>query len=143
MGQIGWRAGWEDLVGCLCSAIALAHVRGDHRQERRPRMHGINLDGLSEAELIELHDAVVDRLHFLHQQKTAHALLGLAIGERVVFEDNYGQTQAGSVIRRNRKTVTVHGDNGRQWNVSPQLLRKEKRTDEGQSGKLVPFSRKA
>jgi hypothetical protein len=106
-------------------------------------MHGINLDGLSEADLIELHDMIVDRLQFLHQQKTTHALLELAIGERVLFEDNYGQMQAGIVIRRNRKTVTVHGDNGRQWNVSPQLLRKEKRAGELQSGKLVPFSRKA
>ena len=105
-------------------------------------MHGINLDGLSEAELIALHDAVVDRLHFLHRQKTTQALLELSIGERVMFEDNNGQTHAGIVIRRNRKTVTVHGDNGRQWNVSPQLLRKEKRAVELQSGKLVPFSRK-
>ncbi|MEX2746397.1 hypothetical protein AB3480_35575 [Rhizobium mongolense] len=105
-------------------------------------MHGIDLDDLSEAELIALHDAVVDRLHFLHQQKTTHALLGLSIGERVMFEDNSGQTQAGIVIRRNRKTVTAHGDNGRQWNVSPQLLRKEKLAGELQSGELVPFSRK-
>lgn len=105
-------------------------------------MHGINLDALSEAELIELHDAVVDRLHFLHQQKTTHALLELAIGERVMFEDNNGQTQAGIVIRRNRKTVTVHGDNGRQWNVSPQLLRKEKNAGAAHGGNLVPFSRK-
>ncbi|MDE4586297.1 hypothetical protein LOF17_00005 [Sinorhizobium meliloti] len=70
-------------------------------------------------------------LQFLHQQKTTHALLELAIGERVVFEDNNGRTQAGIVIRRNRKTVTVHCDNARQWNVSPQLLGKEKRPDEG------------
>ncbi|MBB4233396.1 hypothetical protein [Rhizobium mongolense] len=105
-------------------------------------MHGIDLDDLSEAELIALHDAVVDRLHFLHRQKTTHALLRLSIGERVMFEDNSGQTQAGIVIRRNRKTVTVHGDNGRQWNVSPQLLRKEKLAGELQSGELVPFSRK-
>ncbi|GEM_PF-1257712 len=67
-------------------------------------MHGITLDGLSEAELIELHDQIVDRLHFLHQQRTTHALLELAIGERVMFEDNSGQTQEGIVIRRNRKT---------------------------------------
>jgi hypothetical protein len=106
-------------------------------------MLGIDLGELSEAELIALHDAVVDRLHFLHQQKTTHALLELAIGERVVFEDNGGQTHAGIVIRRNRKTVTVHGDNGRQWNVSPQLLRKEKRAGKLQSGKLVAFSRTA
>ena len=38
--------------------------------------------------------------------------------------------------------LTVHGDNGRQWNVSPQLLRKEKRAGAAQGGNLVPFSRK-
>ncbi|QFI70610.1 hypothetical protein EKH55_5736 (plasmid) [Sinorhizobium alkalisoli] len=53
-------------------------------------MHGINLDDLNEVELIALHDAIVDRLHFLHRQKTTHALLELAIGERVMFEDNSG-----------------------------------------------------
>nr|WP_234704975.1 hypothetical protein [Sinorhizobium meliloti] len=121
--------------------IALVEFRSDDRPEWGPRMHGINLDALNEAELIELHDAVVD-LHVLHQQKTTHALLELAIGERLMFEDNNGQTQAGIVIRRNRKTVTVHGDNGRQWNVSPQLLRKEKRAGAAQGGNLVPFSRK-
>ncbi|QFI70611.1 hypothetical protein EKH55_5737 (plasmid) [Sinorhizobium alkalisoli] len=36
--------------------------------------------------------------------------------------------------------MTVHGDNGRQWHVSPQLLRKE--TVAAQGGNLVPFSRK-
>ena len=105
-------------------------------------MHGINLDDLNEAELITLHDAIVDRLHYLHQQKTTHALLELAIGERVMFEDNSGQTQVGIVIRRNRKTVTVHGDDGRQWNVSPQLLRKKKNAVAAQGGDHVPFSRK-
>ncbi|UWU17654.1 hypothetical protein N2599_33590 (plasmid) [Rhizobium sullae] len=59
-----------------------------------------------------------------------------------MFEDNDGRTQAGIVIRRNRNTVTVHGDTARQWNVSPQLLRKEKRAGELQGGKLVPFPRK-
>ncbi|WP_234907961.1 MULTISPECIES: hypothetical protein [Ensifer] len=78
----------------------------------------------------------------MSRRKTTHALLELAIGERVIFEDSNGQTQAGIVIRRNRKTVTVHGDNARQWNVSPQLLRKERRPDERQSSKLVPFSGK-
>ena len=106
-------------------------------------MHRIELGELSEAELIALHDAIVERLHFLHQRRTTHALLELSIGERVVFEDNSGETHAGIVIRRNRKTVTVHGDNGRQWNVSPQLLRKEKKTGELQGGKLISLSRNA
>jgi len=57
---------------------------------------------LSEAELIELHYAVVDRLQFLHQQKTTHALLELAIGERVVFEDNNGRPESSSVATAKR-----------------------------------------
>jgi hypothetical protein len=105
-------------------------------------MHGIDLDDLSEAELITLHDSIVDRLHFLHQQKTTRALLDLSIGARVVFEDNSGQTHAGIVIRRNRKTVTVHSDCGRQWTISPQLLRKEEQARELSHGKLLPFSKK-
>ncbi|OHV80333.1 hypothetical protein [Ensifer sp. LCM 4579] len=105
-------------------------------------MHGIDLDGLSEAELIELNEQIVARLQLLHQQKTTRALLGLGIGDRVMFDDHVGQTLTGIVIRRNRKTVTVHGDDGRQWNVSPQLLRKEKNAGAAQGGNLLPFSRK-
>jgi hypothetical protein len=105
-------------------------------------MHRIELDELSEGELITLHDAIVDRLQFLHLQKTTRALLDLSIGTRVIFEDNSGQTHAGIVIRRNRKTVTVHSDCGRQWTVSPQLLRKEKQANELSHGKLLPFSKK-
>lgn len=53
-------------------------------------MHGIDLDGLSEAELIELNEQIVARLQLLHQQKTTRALLGLGIGDRVMFDDHVG-----------------------------------------------------
>ncbi|WP_376743321.1 hypothetical protein [Ensifer canadensis] len=38
-------------------------------------MQKFDLDTLSEVELIELRDAVVDRLHFLHEQKKDDACL--------------------------------------------------------------------
>lgn len=38
-------------------------------------MQKFDLDTLSEVELIELHDAVVDRLRFLHEQKEDDACL--------------------------------------------------------------------
>lgn len=86
-------------------------------------MIGIDIDGLSEDELVALNARIVERLRFLHQQKTTSALQEIKIGSGVMFEGPDGAMIQGIVIRRNRKTVTVHADNDRQWNVSPQLLK--------------------
>ncbi len=85
-------------------------------------MAKIDIDSLDEAALIELHDQIVDRLHLLHRQKTTQALQRIKIGGRVMFEGPDNILISGIVIRRNRKTVSIHGDDGRQWNVSPQLI---------------------
>ena len=55
----------------------------------------------------------------------AHAdMLEFWIGDRVTFRPP-GQPQIeGMLTRYNKKTVTVITDEGRQWNVSPQLLSK-------------------
>jgi hypothetical protein len=84
---------------------------------------GIDIDGLSEDELVALNARIVERLRFLHQQKTTSALQEIKIGSGVMFEGPDGAMIKGIVIRRNRKTVTVHANNDRQWNVSPQLLK--------------------
>ena len=86
-------------------------------------MAEIDIDGLSEDELVALNARIVERLRFLHQQKTTSALQEIKIGSGVMFEGPDGAMIQGIVIRRNRKTVTVHADNDRQWNVSPQLLK--------------------
>ncbi len=39
-----------------------------------------------------------------------------------MFEGPDNTLISGIVIRRNRKTVSIHSDDGRQWNVSPQLI---------------------
>jgi hypothetical protein len=41
----------------------------------------------------------------------------------VTFEGAGGVPVRGVVIRRNRKTVTAHADDDRQWNISPKLLK--------------------
>ena len=102
-------------------------------------MKDIDLENLTEAELIALHDAVIDRLHALHLVKTAKALSTLSIGQRVSFTDNSGEKQHGIIIRRNRKTMTVHSQNGRQWNVSPQLLSPENEVKNADRGNIVSF----
>ncbi len=41
----------------------------------------------------------------------------------MTFEGPGGVMIRGIVIRRNKKTVTVHTDDERQWNVSPTLVK--------------------
>jgi len=83
----------------------------------------IDIDTLDEATLIELNARIVERLQFLHHQRTAAALQDIRVGSGVMFEGPGGVIVRGIVIRRNKKTVTVHADDERQWNVSPTLLK--------------------
>ncbi|MFL5289365.1 MAG: mechanosensitive ion channel domain-containing protein [Rhodopila sp.] len=84
----------------------------------------IDIDRLTEAELIDLNHRIVARLRFLHQMRAHAEMLEFKIGDRVTFQSpGQGQIE-GMVTRYNRKTVTVITDDGRQWNVSPQLLSK-------------------
>ncbi len=86
-------------------------------------MRQINIDNLDEATLIELNARIVERLQFLHHQRTAAALQDIRVGCGVTFEGPGGVPVRGVVIRRNKKTVTVHAEDDRQWNVSPTLLK--------------------
>jgi hypothetical protein len=83
----------------------------------------IDIDNLSEAELIDLNHRIVQRLRFIHQMRSHVEMLEFRIGERVEFEPAGHQLQMGVVTRHNQKTVTVITDSGQRWNVSPQLLR--------------------
>lgn len=85
-------------------------------------MRRIDIDSLDEAALVELNTRIVARLQFLHAQRTAAALQDIRVGSGVTFEGHDGTMIRGIVIRRNKKTVTVHTDDERQWNVSPTLL---------------------
>ena len=84
----------------------------------------IDIDGLTEAELIDLNNRVVERLRFLHQMRAHARMLEFTIGDRVSFQPEGGPLVVGMLIRYNRKTVTVITDSGQRWNVAPTLLRR-------------------
>lgn len=83
----------------------------------------IDIDNLTEAELIDLNNRIVQRLRFIHQMRSHVEMIEFRIGERVEFEPAGHPLQMGVVTRHNQKTVTVITDSGQRWNVSPQLLR--------------------
>ncbi len=86
-------------------------------------MTKINIDELSEAELIDLNHKVVERLRFLSQMRAHSQMLDYKIGERVTFHPDGYPSLVGIVTRYNRKSVTVVTDAGQRWNVAPALLR--------------------
>ena len=82
----------------------------------------IDIDKLTEAELIDLNHRIVERLRFLQQMKAHAKMLEFKIGDRVTFRAESGGVIEGMLTRYNRKTVTVITDDGRQWNVPPAFL---------------------
>ena len=95
-------------------------------------MMKVDIDKLSEAELIDLNHRVVERLRFLSQMRAHSQMLDFKIGERVTFHPDGHPLLVGIVTRYNRKTVTVITDAGQHWNVAPGLLRRadsRERTD--------------
>ena len=84
----------------------------------------IDIDKLTEAELIDLNNRVVARLRFLQQMRAHAHMLDFSIGESVSFQPVGHPPITGIISKYNRKTVTVVSTNGQQWNVAPVFLRK-------------------
>jgi hypothetical protein len=84
----------------------------------------IDIDKLSEEELIDLNNRIVARLRFLNQMRAHSQMLDFRIGDRVTFQPEGRPALFGIITRYNKKTVTVITDSGQHWNVAPGLLRK-------------------
>ena len=82
----------------------------------------IDIDRLTETELVDLNHRVVARLRLLHQTRAHAEMLQFKIGDRVTFSPPGEEPVSGMLTRYNKKTVTVITDTGRQWNVSPSLI---------------------
>ncbi|HEV1994701.1 MAG TPA: hypothetical protein VGR03_10250 [Candidatus Acidoferrum sp.] len=96
-------------------------------------MRGINIDSLSEEELVELNHKIVARLRFLGQMRSHSVMLDFRIGEKVKFRPTGRPELIGTLTRYNKKTVTVITESGEHWNVAPGLL---SRLDSGASGNV-------
>lgn len=84
----------------------------------------IPIDHLTEAELVDLNHRVVTRLKFLHEMKLHARMLDFSVGERVSFQPDGHPLLFATIIKYNRKTVTLITEGGQQWNVAPTFLRK-------------------
>ncbi len=86
--------------------------------------HEIDIDKLTEDELINLNNRIVARLKFMQQYRAHSKMLEFSIGDRVSFQPEGHSELNGMLTRYNKKTVTVITDSGQQWNVAPSFLRK-------------------
>jgi hypothetical protein len=106
-------------------------------------MSSINIDSLSEEELVELNHKIVARLRFLGQMRSHTVTLDFRIGEKVKFQPTGRPGLIGTLTRCNKKTVTFITESGEHWNVAPGLLsRLESRTSgnpETSSSTVVQF----
>jgi hypothetical protein len=82
----------------------------------------IDIDRLTEAELIDLNRRVVERLRLLRQVQAHRQMLEFSVGDRVSFQPPGRERLFGVLTRYNRKSVTVITERGEQWNVAPALL---------------------
>ncbi|MCI0350928.1 MAG: hypothetical protein L0Z53_15995 [Acidobacteriales bacterium] len=84
----------------------------------------IDIDGLTEAELIDLNNRIVERLRFLQQARSHKRMLDFKIGDRVSFQPEGHRMIVGVLTRYNKKTVTIITGDGQRWNVAPQFLQR-------------------
>ena len=82
----------------------------------------IDIDRLTETELVDLNRRVVERLRLLQQMRAHKQMLEFRIGDRVAFRADGPGPVEGMLTRYNRKSVTVITDDGHHWNVAPSLL---------------------
>jgi hypothetical protein len=105
---------------------------------------GIDIDRLTEAELVDLNNRIVERLRFLHQARSHKRMLDFKIGDRVSFQPEGRGIVVGILTRYNKKSVTVITEAGERWNVAPQFLHRvvESGTTEEGNPNVVPIRKK-
>ena len=87
----------------------------------------IDIYSLSYEDLVALNHRIVERLKFLDAVNTHEEMMQFAPGDQVSFEPSGRGRQFGTLVKYNKKTVTIITEAGQKWNVSPHLLRKVKK----------------
>ena len=94
----------------------------------------IDIDKLTEPELVDLNNRIVARLRFLHQIRAHASMLEFRLGEKVSFQPDGHPVLFGVITKYNRKSVTVITEGGQHWTVAPNFLRKLNSVAEPASG---------
>jgi len=100
-------------------------------------MNQINVEELTYEELIELNRQIVEQLKYLDLARTHSEMLEFRVGECVRFATG-GRDILGTLMKYNKKTVTVVTEHGESWNVSPSFLTKtEPGSVDGQDSRKI------
>ena len=84
----------------------------------------IDINKLTDNELLDLNQKIVARLKSLQQIKIQKSMKEFRLGDRVSFSSPNGEIIEGMLTKQKKKTVNVMADDGIQWTVSPGLLKK-------------------
>jgi hypothetical protein len=82
----------------------------------------IDLSSFTEQELVELNRRIVERIKMLRQARTFNDMARFELGDTVSFTPECGHVVVGTVVRLNKKTITVAAKDGNQWRVAPSFL---------------------
>jgi len=104
----------------------------------------IDIDKLTEKELIDLNHRIMERLKFLESMRAHNEMLEFSVGEKVRFHPPGRGEVVGVLVKYNKKTVTVLTEEGQRWNVSPHLLVKIRESNRGvnKSGNVIEMKPK-
>lgn len=102
-------------------------------------MNRINIDHLTEAELIDLNHRIIERVRLMNQVR-AHDYAAVSYRRSRRLQTRAGTSLFGILTRYNRKSVTVITDSGQRWNVSPRFLRLAEAGQESANTQSVPYS---
>lgn len=84
----------------------------------------IDIEKLTEQELLDLNRKIIERLKFLSLERRHAKMLEFSIGDKVRFQPPDQEEKKGILVKYNKKTVSVVTETGESWNVAPQLLSK-------------------
>jgi hypothetical protein len=90
----------------------------------------VDLNRLSEEELIELNHKIIQHLGFIRETRSRHHILKFNIGDVVSFSPEPGRIVSGTIVRLNQKTVSMVTKEGCHWRVSPSYLSSQKTTQQ-------------
>lgn len=82
----------------------------------------IDIDDFVEEELVALNHRIVERLKYLESYHTHQEMMKFSPGSKVSFHPSGREPLIGTLVKFNKKTVTVMTESGQKWNVSPHLL---------------------
>ncbi|MDJ0622310.1 MAG: hypothetical protein QNJ17_05065 [Desulfocapsaceae bacterium] len=97
---------------------------------------GIDIEQLTYEELLELNHRIVERLKFLDSMNTHQEMSNFNPGDEVSFSHPTQGVLSGTLLKYNKKTVTMVTSSGQKWNVSPHLLRKVISSRKGKEKKV-------